>query len=71
VANYFRPTNPDFPALRFVAMLKAARDFGLDQAVVNVVALRFDARRPDLAQVAEALADALLAHRPLELPDAA
>jgi hypothetical protein len=52
-------------------MLKAARDFGLDQGVVNAIALRFDARRPDVAHVAEALADALLTRRPLELPDAA
>ncbi len=52
-------------------MLKAARDFGLDQAVVNAIALRFDARRPDVAPIADALADALLARRPLELPDAA
>jgi hypothetical protein len=52
-------------------MLKAARDFGLDQAVVNAIALMFDGRRPDLAQVAEALAEALLVRRPLELPDAA
>ncbi len=64
-------TNPDFPALRLAAMLKAARDFGLDQAVVNAIALRFDARRPDVAPIADALADALLARRPLELPDAA
>jgi hypothetical protein len=52
-------------------MLKAARDFGLDQGVVDAIALTFDARRPDVAPVAEALAEALLAHRPLELPDAA
>jgi hypothetical protein len=52
-------------------MLKAAREFGLDQRVVNAIALEFDARRPDLDQVAAALYQALLARRPLELPDAA
>jgi hypothetical protein len=71
VPNDSGATNLDFPALRFAAMLKAAHDFGLDQRVVNAIALRFDARRPDLAHVADALAEALLAHRPLELPDAA
>lgn len=70
MANDLGAANPDFPALRFAAMLKAARDFGLDQSVVNAIALRFDARRPDVAQTAEALAEALLARRPLELPDA-
>jgi hypothetical protein len=52
-------------------MLKAARDFGLDQQVVNAIALMSDPRRPDFAHLAETLAEALLARRPLELPDAA
>jgi hypothetical protein len=52
-------------------MLKAARDFGLDQGVVNAIALTFDPHRPDLARIAEALAEALLARRPLEILDAA
>jgi putative NIF3 family GTP cyclohydrolase 1 type 2 len=38
---------------------------------VNAIALTFDAQRPDVAQIAEGLADALLAHHPLELPEAA
>ncbi len=52
-------------------MLKAARDFGLDQGIVNAIALRFDARRPDVDHVAEARAEALLVRHPLGLPDAA
>jgi hypothetical protein len=52
-------------------MLKAARDFGLDQEVVNAISLIFDPRRSDLAHVSEALAEALLARSPLEVPDAA
>jgi hypothetical protein len=52
-------------------MLKAARDFGLDQEVANGISLTFDPRRPDLEQVSEALAQALLARCPLEVPDAA
>ena len=62
--------NPDFHALRFAATLKAARDFGLDQEVVNAISLRFDPCRPDLALISEALAEALLARGPLEVPDA-
>jgi hypothetical protein len=58
-----------FPALRFVAMLKAARDFGLDQEAVNAVALRFDPREPDLDGVADELAAALLRRNTLALPD--
>jgi hypothetical protein len=52
-------------------MLKAARDFGLDHGAVNAIALTFDPRRPDLARVADALAEALLARRPLEILDTA
>jgi hypothetical protein len=52
-------------------MLKAARDFGLDQGVVNEIALGLDQRRPDLMQIAEALADALLARELLVVPNAA
>lgn len=61
--------NTHFQALRFAATLKAARDFGLDQQVVNAIALMFDPRRPDFARVAEALADALLARGPLQVSD--
>ena len=71
MANDLGAVNLHFPALRFAAMLKAARDFGLDQQVVNAIALMSDPRRPDFAHLAETLAEALLARRPLELPDAA
>ena len=50
-------------------MIKAARDFGLEQEVVNAVALTFDPRCPDLSTVAESLAGALLARRPLRVMD--
>ena len=46
--------------LRFMAMLKAAHDFGLDQRSLNAVALLFDPRRPDIDPLADALAAALL-----------
>jgi hypothetical protein len=61
---------PRFPALRFMAGLKAARDFGLDQGDVNAVALSFDPREPDVGAVADALAAALLRQHLLALPDA-
>ena len=60
----------DLPALGFVAMLKAGRDFGLDQEAVNAVALRFDPRKPDVDGVADALAAALLRQHVLALPHA-
>ena len=59
----------DFPALRFVAMLKAARDFGLEQEAVNAVALQFDPRAPDLDGVADELAAALVRRNALAFPD--
>jgi len=55
--------------LRFAAMIKAARDFGLDQAVVNAVALTFDPRQPELVRIGDTLAEALLARRPFEALD--
>ena len=66
-----RDRRPDFSALRFAAMLKAARELRLEQGAINAVALRFDPRRPDIARAAEDLAEALLARRPFELPGAA
>jgi hypothetical protein len=69
VPGDFGNTNPHSSALRFAAMIKAARDFGLDQGAVNAVALTFDPRRPDLPRVAEGLAEALLARRPLGVLD--
>jgi hypothetical protein len=61
---------PASPALRLMAMLKAARDLGLEQGAIDEVALGYDPRRPDLAGIAGALAAALLRQRPLALPDA-
>jgi hypothetical protein len=60
---------PRFPALRFVAALKAARDFGLEQRTVNAIALQVDPRRPDLDRLAGELAGALRRRR-RALPDA-
>ena len=49
------------PVLRYLAITKAARDFGLSQAEIEAVAGRFDSRRPRPDQLADALADLILA----------
>ena len=50
--------------LRYMAILKAAADFGLDQREVEAVAGRFDPRRPRCDELADALADLILARYP-------
>lgn len=51
----------DHAVLRYLAILKAARDFGLGQAEIEAVAGPFDPRRPRCAELADALADLVLA----------
>ena len=48
--------------LRYLAILKAARDFGLSQPEIEAVAGGFDSRRVRCEQLADALADLVLAH---------
>ena len=52
---------PRNPVLHHLAVLKAARDFGVPDAAIAAVAGRFDPQRLRTAQVAEALADLVLA----------
>ena len=47
--------------LRYLAVIKAARDFGLSQAEIEAVAGPFDTRRDRTAHLADALADLILA----------
>jgi len=47
--------------LRYLAIRKAASDFGLDRREVEAVAGRFDPRRPRCDELADALADLILA----------
>jgi hypothetical protein len=61
---------PQFPALRFMTALKAAREFGLDPDVADAIASRFDPRIHDLDRIIDALAVALLVQGALTLPDA-
>jgi hypothetical protein len=50
--------------LRYLAILKAARDFGLSQTEIQAVTGAFDPRRVRCRQVADALADLILARAP-------
>jgi hypothetical protein len=52
------------PVLRYLAILKAARDFGLAQEEIEAVAGRFDPRNPRCRQLADGLADLILARTP-------
>ena len=47
--------------LRYLAILKAARDFGLDQREIEAVAGRFDPGSARCGELADALADLIVA----------
>ena len=47
--------------LRYLAIVKAARDFGVPQHEIEAVAGRFDADEPRCAELADAFADLILA----------
>ena len=47
--------------LRYLAVLKAARDFGLGDPEIAATAGRFDPRRTRCAELADALADLIVA----------
>jgi hypothetical protein len=49
------------PVLRYMAIRRAATDFGLDRHEIEAVAGRFDPRRPRCEELADALADLILA----------
>jgi hypothetical protein len=49
------------PILRYLAIVKAARDFGVSQREIELVAGGFDPRRVRCEQLADALADLILA----------
>ena len=48
------------PVLRYLAITKAARDFGLTQREIEAVAGPFDPRRARCDELADALADLIL-----------
>lgn len=47
--------------LRYLAIIKAARDFGLPQDEIEAIAGRFDPRETRCAELADAFADLILA----------
>jgi hypothetical protein len=49
------------PVLRYLAVINAARDFGLPDKEIAATAGRFDPRRTRCAELADALADLILA----------
>ncbi|HEU4979558.1 MAG TPA: hypothetical protein VFT42_11715 [Solirubrobacteraceae bacterium] len=51
---------PSNSVLRYLAIIKAARDFGLSQQEIEATAGRFDATRDRCDQLADALADLIL-----------
>lgn len=53
--------------LRYLAILKSARDFGLSHEDVAAVAGRFDPRETRCDELADALADLILAREPVSL----
>jgi len=59
------PAGTGNDVLRYLAILKAARDFGLSHDEVTAVAGRFDARDTRCAELADAFADLVLAKTPL------
>jgi hypothetical protein len=55
------PLDTGNQVLRYLAILKAARDFGLGQHEIAAVAGRFDPRDVRCTELADALADLVLA----------
>jgi hypothetical protein len=55
------PAESGNTVLRYLAILKAARDFGLSQAEIEAVAGRFDRQRTRCGELADALADLIVA----------
>jgi hypothetical protein len=51
--------------LRYLAILKAARDFGVTQDEIEAVAGAFDPRRARCRELADAFADLIAARAPL------
>jgi hypothetical protein len=51
------------PVLRYLMIVKAARDFGLPDVEIAAVAGPFDPLRPRCEELADALADLILARR--------
>jgi hypothetical protein len=49
------------PVMRYLAILKAAREFGVPQDEIEAIAGRFEPRNPRCDELADAFADLILA----------
>jgi hypothetical protein len=56
-----RAATAENPVLRYLAVARAARDFGLDPDTLDALALRYEPVPGSVDAFAEAVADALLA----------
>jgi hypothetical protein len=54
-----------------MSSLKAARDFGLDRATADAIALRFDPRLGNKDEIVDQLAAALVERRGFDVPESA
>jgi hypothetical protein len=57
-----------FHVLGFMVTLRAARDFGLDNAAADAIAMRFDPRRRDHSHLVDALTAALVERGVVDVP---
>ena len=57
-----------FHVLSFMASLKAAREFGLEQPVADAIAVRFDPRRGEAEHLVDELAAALIDRGVVRVP---
>ena len=55
------------PVLRYMAIIKAGKDFGLSTGELEAVVSRFDHRGLQCEELAEAIADAVLSRKSLDL----
>jgi hypothetical protein len=59
---------PRFHVMRFMATLKAAREFGLDARSANAIALRFDPRERSFDHLVDDLTVALVEQGAVDVP---
>ena len=70
MARGHETARPEFPALRFMTALAAAREFGLDPDVADAIASSYSPHVQDPDSIIDALAVALLVQGAFTVPDA-
>jgi hypothetical protein len=63
------PLGTGLPALRLMAVLKAAQDFGLAPSSAAAIGLAYDPARPRIDHIVDALAAALIDRGAVRVPD--